>query len=293
MPHWNDDGEYGYFPRSQRIHTDNGLKARSQRGKIGQSWWSAAWIAALEQFTDRGRLSRGRSYARSGQVLSLDEVVSTIRARVQGSRPTPYRVTITLEQFTPEQWEQAIAAMAEEAQFAAQLLAGEMPQDINEAFAEAGVSLLPRSSGDLRTDCTCPDLANPCKHIAATHYILGEQLDDDPFMLFRLRGRTEQQILDGLNRHRRAVIGVAEDAPTYEGAVPGSEFPRLDDQIERFWEATASLDGLAVVPTAPTISMPLLRRLGNPAFLPEHELTELLAATYEAVSHTALKAPEQ
>jgi uncharacterized Zn finger protein len=291
MARWNDDWEY--YPSTKRIQTDKGLKARSQRGKIGQSWWAAAWIAALERFTDPSRLTRGRSYARSGQVLSLDETANTVRARVQGSRPTPYVVTITLKPLTDAQWEQAIAAMAGQAAYAAQLLAGEMPQDIDEAFVDAGMSLFPVSAADLKTACTCPDSANPCKHIAATHYILSEQLDDDPFMLFRLRGRTEQQILDGLNRHRRAALAVSEDASTYEVAGPAPDLPQLEEQLERFWEEAAPLQGLAVVPAPPNIAMSLLRRLGNPPFLPDHDLAQILSSTYEHVGLAALKAAEQ
>jgi uncharacterized Zn finger protein len=288
MARWNDD-QY-YYPQSKPIHTEAGLKARSQRGKFGQSWWAAAWITALEQFTDRGRLSRGRSYARSGQVLSLDEQEPAVHARVQGSRPAPYRVSIKLKPLTDAQWEAAIAAMAEEARFAAQLLAGEMPQDIDQAFAAAGVSLFPLHSGELVTDCSCPDPANPCKHIAATHYILGEQLDDDPFLLFRLRGRTEQQILDALNRLRRTALAVGEGAPEYELDEPGPEPASLENEVERFWQPAAPLDGLAVTPALPPVSQPLLRRLGNPAFLPDHDLAQILASTYDAVSQTAMNA---
>ena len=289
MPRWSDD--WDYYPPSQRIHTDKGLRTRSQRGKIGQSWWAAAWIAALERFTDSGRLSRGRSYARSGQVLSLDEKDDTVSARVQGSRPTPYRVTITLKRLTDAQWDAAIAEMAGEARFAAQLLAGEMPQDIDEAFAAAGVSLFPGAS-EIVTDCSCPDYANPCKHVAATHYILGEQLDDDPFMLFRLRGRTEQQVLDALDEHRRSALAVGEDGPAYEVAEREPQIAPLEDQIERFWQPATPLEGLAIVPAAPVIAMPLLRRLGNPAFLPDQDLAQLLAPVYDAVGQAALRAAE-
>jgi uncharacterized Zn finger protein len=290
MARWRDD-EYGYYQPTRRINTDKGLKARSQRGKIGQSWWAAAWIAALERFTDSSRLTRGRSYARSGQVLSLEEKGSSVHARVQGSRPAPYKITITLKPLTDAQWSAATAAMAAEARFAAQLLTGEMPQDIDEAFAAAGTSLFP-TSGEISTDCSCPDMANPCKHIAATHYILGEQLDDDPFMLFRLRGRTEQQILGELEKHRRTSSAVTEDGAAY--LIPGGEphAPSLEELVDRFWQPAAPVDSLAVTPAAPAVPMPLLRRLGNPAFLPDHELALLLAPVYEAVGRTALEAAE-
>jgi uncharacterized Zn finger protein len=292
MPNWRD-GEYDYFKPSQRIRTEKGLKARSQRGKIGQSWWARAWIAALERFTDPGRLSRGRSYARSGQVLSLTEKGDSVHAQVQGSRPTPYRVRITLKQFTREQWDKVIEAMAGEAAFAAQLLAGEMPQDIDTVFADAGVSLFPASAKDMTADCSCPDSANPCKHIAATHYILGEQLDDDPFMLFRLRGRTEQEIFDALHRRRRSALGVAEDGPAYDLREPEVQLTPLADQIEAFWQTSAPLDGLVTAPVPPAIPMPLLRRLGNPGFLPDDDLAQILAGVYDAIGRAALEAAER
>lgn len=289
MPYWDDSD---YFQPTQRIHTDKGLKTRSQRGKIGQSWWAAAWIAALEQFTDAGRLTRGRSYARSGQVLSLDEQGAAVTARVQGSRPQPYKVTITLKPLTDAAWDRAIDAMAAEARFAAQLLAGEMPQGIAEAFQAAGVSLFPTSMQELTTNCSCPDPANPCKHIAATHYILGEQFDDDPFMLFRLRGRTQQQVLDALAVRRKAGLAVAEEAATYDVRAPQPSTPPLQDLVAVFWEPAAPLDVLAVTPASPTVTLPVLRRLGKPGFLPEQDLTGLLASAYNAVSQAALKSEE-
>ena len=124
-----------YFPRTERIRTEEGIKAHSQHGQIGQSWWAKRWLAALERIIDKGRLQRGRSYARSGQVLSIEEKQGTILARVQGSRPTPYKVTIDLAPLSAAQWEAAITRMAGEALFAAQLLAGEMPAEIEEVFA--------------------------------------------------------------------------------------------------------------------------------------------------------------
>lgn len=287
------DWDYGYFQPTQRIHTDKGLKTRSQRGRIGQSWWARAWIAALEQFTDPGRLSRGRSYARSGQVVSLSEEDGVVRARVQGSRPAPYRVSITLKQLTREQWDKVIDAMSEEAGFAAQLLAGEMPQEIDEAFAAAGVSLFPQSVRDISADCSCPDDANPCKHIAATHYILGEQFDDDPFMLFRLRGRTEQQILDALHERRRSAPTLAEESPGYDVQEGRLEAAPLAGLIEGFWQPAAPLEGLAVAPAAPAVAMPLLRRLGSPAFLPDHDLAQILAEAYTTISRSALEAASE
>src|SRR5207249_5250545 len=134
-----------------------------------------------ERLVNPGRLARGRSYARTGQVVSLDIGRDGVKAVVQGSRPEPYTVQIKFKQLTDAEWERVIDAMAGEALYAARLLSGEMPEQIEEVFAAAGASLFPAERGDLETDCSCPDWANPCKHVAAVHYLLGERFEADPF----------------------------------------------------------------------------------------------------------------
>ena len=160
-----------WFKPNKAIKTKDGIKAQSKRGTFTKSWWAQRWITALERLVDSGRLSRGRSYARKGQVLSIDETKDGVAARVQGSRPTPYKISIKINHLTNAEWDKVIDALAEQAIFTAQLLAGEMPQDIEQAFERAKVSLFPSHRSDLQTDCSCPDYSNPCKHIAAAHYI--------------------------------------------------------------------------------------------------------------------------
>jgi uncharacterized Zn finger protein len=178
---------YSDFEPTRPIETEHGIQARSQRGQFAKNWWAMRWIGAMERLVDPGRLTRGRSYARKGQVLSIEEKGKGIEAWVQGSRPKPYKVTIRTEHLDERVWENLIDTLAGQALYAAQLLAGEMPADIEQAFEQAGASLFPARPGDLTTHCSCPDYANPCKHVAATHYILGERFDEDPFLLFRMR----------------------------------------------------------------------------------------------------------
>jgi len=279
--------DYDYYEFKERVKTDQGIKARSRRGKIGQSWWAEQWIQALERLVDAGRLRRGRSYARSGQVLSLEEEAGIILAKVQGSRRTPYKVTIGLSTLTDTQWEQVIDQMAAQAGFTAQLLAGEMPPDIEEAFTAAGVSLFPERGDDLATDCNCPDWANPCKHVAATHYILGEQFDEDPFMIFRLRGRTQEQILEAL-RARRADDAEEAADETFEEE-PETVVP-LEELMQNYWQPLEHLDTLSTTIKPPAVRLPLLKRLGRAAFLPNNDLSQLLAPTYEQITKAALAA---
>jgi uncharacterized Zn finger protein len=284
---WYD--RYGYerdeFEPSKPIQRDDGLKARSQRGAFAKNWWAEKWIAALERLVDPGRLSRGRSYARRGQVLSIDEVRDGVEARVQGSQRKPYRVRIQVEPLSGSQWDGVIDALAEQALFTAQLLAGEMPPDIETAFQAAGVSLFPAREGDLTTNCSCPDWANPCKHVAATHYILGERFDEDPFLLFRLRGHSQEQVIQEL-RGRRAAWAEAEegDEEAAEEIIP------LEGTLDHFWDAGMPLHEVAIHLKPPAVEMPLLKRLGDPGFIAEPGLQALLRPVYETISRSALEA---
>ncbi|MBN1147420.1 MAG: SWIM zinc finger family protein [Anaerolineales bacterium] len=272
---------FGFEP-TRPIETEDGIKARSKRGAFAKSWWATRWIEAMERLVDSGRLSRGRSYARRGQVLSIDEKKSAIEARVQGSRSKPYKVTIRVEPLDDAQWEKVIDALAERALFTAQLLAGEMPADIDEAFKVAGTSLFPTRRGDLETNCSCPDWSNPCKHVAATHYILGERFDEDPFLLFRLRGRGQEQILQAL-RQRRA----EQDALDGEEDEPEQIVP-LEETLERFWVFAEPLAQFSVSIKPPVVEMPLLQRLGEPSFVPDPGLQSVLRPAYQEISRAAI-----
>jgi uncharacterized Zn finger protein len=278
-----------WYPRykpTRPIPVEGGIKARSQRGAIGQSWWAKRWTEALHRIMDSGRLGRGRSYARRGQVMDVHEQEGEIRARVQGSRRTPYTVRIRVKPLGDEEWERVLDVLAGQAIFTAQLLAGEMPPDIEEAFAAAGISLFPSSARELETDCSCPDWANPCKHIAAVYFLLGEAFDDDPFMLFRLRGRTQEEVLAALRARRGAVeeeeAGLDPTALPVEEAAPTP----LPEDPAVFWRLGQSLDDFQVQPKAPQVPLSLLQRLGQPAFAPP-DLRSSLSAVYQHVTRCA------
>lgn len=275
-------GYYSYYRPSRPIETEEGIRARSQRGAFAKNWWASRWIEAMERLMDSGRLSRGRTYARKGQVLSIDETGEGVEARVQGSRPKPYKVTIQVTPLTDTEWDRVVDMLAEQAIYTAQLLAGEMPAGIEAAFDAAGVSIFPARGSDLLTDCSCPDWANPCKHIAATHYILGERFDEDPFLLLRLRGRSQEQILDSLRQRRVSEEAVEDDEEEAETVVP------LDDLLDSFWEFGTPLDEFSVAIKPPAIEMPLLKRLGEASFVADPGLQILLKPAFLAISQAAL-----
>lgn len=196
---------------------------------------------------------------------------SVITARVTGTRPTPYRVTIRLAPLPERVWHAAITAMAAQARFAARLLAGEMPRDIDDAFHAARASLFPQRAGELVTDCTCPDVANPCKHVAAVHYVLGEAFDRDPFLLFELRGRPKDLVLAALRRIRSASAPSTPDrtavprSPAADRSRRGAGAHTLagvtPERYERFRER---VDGLQFHIGTPAAAGTVLRHLGNP-----------------------------
>ena len=268
------------------IDVEGGIRARNTRGQIGKSWWAQRWSQALGRLMDSGRLSRGRTYARRGQVINIDEVDGAIAARVQGSRPRPYRVRIKLTALPDQAWERVMDLLADQAIFAAQLLAGEMPTDIEEAFAATGVSLFPAHSRELDTECSCPDWANPCKHVAAVYFLLGEAFDDDPFMLFRLRGRSEEQVLAALRARRTELPGDEGEQDAAGSQIRCSAPVPLPEDPTAFWRFGEPLDDLVFNPRAPATALGVLQRLGQPEFVRE-DIQSVLGPGYQQISRTA------
>ncbi|MGH3326368.1 MAG: hypothetical protein ACRDPT_00950 [Streptomycetales bacterium] len=260
MSRWSD----GFPPPSRPLRVEGGIKARSKRGAIAQTWWSGRFIGLLESFGMGPRLSRGRSYARAGQVLDLCTEPGAVTATVQGSRARPYRVRIELTPFREAGWARVEEVLAGQALFSAKLLAGDMPPDVEEALEDAGVALFPRSARDLAMMCSCPDWAIPCKHLAATFYLFAEELDADPFLLFVWRGRTRNALLDRLRALRGAPgPAAAREDPSWRSAMDEGVLP-LTACLEVFWTHAADLAG--VRRPEPSASSPdlLLRQLDPP-----------------------------
>lgn len=183
---WDYD-YYRYTPAPPR-EVKGGIKAHSRRGDFSSKWWAKRWIDVLESFNIGARLARGRSYARRGQVISIDIQEGNITAKVQGTRKTPYKISISVKTLKKKEWQEVARLLSGQVLFAAKLMNGEMPEEIEEVFFQAGFSLFPSKQKDLTTNCSCPDWSNPCKHIAAVYYIIGEEFDRDPFLIFKLRG---------------------------------------------------------------------------------------------------------
>lgn len=277
-----------YPPPSYPRRAKGGIKLAAGRGKIATTWWASRWVAALERMGWGPRLQRGRSYARSGQVLRYEIQSGAVTAQVQGSRAKPYEVTIGLKHFKPKEWDAAVEAMAKRVEFAARLLTGEMPETIEQAFRAASLSLFPRETGDIEVDCTCPDWETVCKHVAAVYYIIGEAFDKDPFLLFALRGRSREEVLSAI-RAARGLTGEAAGAKP--AAVPEPEDDSsVSSDPASFWNAGPALAGFKADPSPAGVPGGTLKRLGKFPLAEEARWLEpALRRTYSAAASLALK----
>lgn len=201
------DNPWPSHAESKPIPVADGIATSSKRGAMADSWWSQQFVEVLDRYGLGARMQRGRRYARSGQIVSFGVEPGRLTAKVQGSRSRPYEVNIDASSVTTDQWAKVDAALSSSVRFAARLLAGEVPPELVEVFADAGVSLLPVRWSELSAWCSCPDSANPCKHIAATLYVFADRLDTDPWLLLEWRGRTREQVLASLTSGAVAKTG--------------------------------------------------------------------------------------
>ncbi len=167
-----------------------------------KTWWGQRFLDALEEFTDSGRLARGRSYAGDNRIKQWRVKDGKVAAKVRGNanpyygvykEPT-YSVSVQMAHLTEQQWRHVLQRIVGRAGIVARLLLDEIPENIETVFAEAGAHLLPANYRDFVVSCSCPDYAVPCKHIAGACYRLAGMFDQDPFLLFEMRGLAHEQL---------------------------------------------------------------------------------------------------
>ncbi len=264
------DRDGRFYEAGRPIEVDGGIAVRAKRGKIGEQWWSRRFVDVLEQICDGGRLARGRAYARKGQVMDFALAPGQVTGRVQGSRPQPYEVTITIAAFDDAQWTDVVDALGGQALYRAALLAGDMPHEIVDLFAERDLPLFPDRL-DIR--CSCPDWSVPCKHGSAVLYVLAEAFDDDPFLVLAWRGRDRDTLLGALR-------GTPEPLPTVD-PLAVDEDP-LEDRLADYYSPGISLSRLRERPSRVTAPPELLlRALDAPPVKVRHiPLVDLLRPAY-------------
>ncbi|PZD72312.1 hypothetical protein C1752_03899 [Acaryochloris thomasi RCC1774] len=253
--------------------------------QFSRTWWGQRFIAALERLVDPGRLSRGRSYARGGKVKSFRIKKGLVTAEVRGSvnpyfgvyKEPLYITTIEFQSISKANWAAAIAYVASKASLLSRLMLNEIPDNIDDAFAKLDLHLLPDSESDFTTTCSCPDWSNPCKHIAGVHYLIAKELDNDPFLLFELRGLSRDNLKaeleksplgQALSAELAAQQSTSEPDPTYF-TQPKTQTIETPD-LKEFWQGTKRLpQTLEPLPPA-TVPAVLIKKQGDyPAFWPK------------------------
>jgi len=239
--------------------------------KFGNTWWGKAWLDALEQraLVDPNRLPRGRTYARQDRVRDVELSPGQLRARVWGSRDDPYTSTLSMRVLTSQQWDTVLDLAMNKASNVAALLAGEVPSAI-------GDHVLP-DRGDLGPECSCPDWAEPCKHVAALCYVAADMFDADPFALLTLRGRGRDAVLTEVRARRSKRLGV--------DLSPSSDQPRGADPTisaaQAFRRVPIPLQQSAPLPPHPVGLVQLAVAPGADAGIDLHDLTELVGDAAE------------
>ncbi|HIK52070.1 MAG TPA: SWIM zinc finger family protein, partial [Oscillatoriales cyanobacterium M59_W2019_021] len=259
-----------------------------------REWWVQQWLDLLDKYRFKKRLERGRNYARQGNVLSIEFKGDKIISRVQGTEAEPYKQSLWLDTFTDEDWDCIIQTLSQQALFSAKLMAGEMPANIEDVFATNGLRLFPFSLSEIHSKCSCPDKANPCKHIVAVYHLLGDRFAEDPFVLFQLRGRTKEETIEALRQIR------GEDPRST--SVPEIE-PNLTSEqpidLESFWKYDRQLESSLVVITPSPETHTILELLGEISIADSGKrtsqtrnsqaLNDYFQQVYQIVSQTALR----
>ncbi|MEB3339237.1 SWIM zinc finger family protein [Okeania sp.] len=240
-----------------------------------KEWWTQQWIDLLNSYRFKKRLERARNYARQGNVLSLKFKEQRIIAQVQGTAPEPYKLSLWLDTFSDEDWNYIIQTLSERAIFTAKLLAGEMPQNIEEVFAANGLRLFPFTLEEIHSRCDCPDKARVCKHIAAVYYLLGDRFSDDPFLLFQLRGRTQEKILAELRQKRgqseyekateteQIKSEKTQEQQSVTNSIYATSVIPENIKLEQIWEYNQQLDSSLIVITPSPSNETILDVLGK------------------------------
>ncbi len=224
----------------------------TDQGLGEQPWWVEQWMELINSYRFKKRLARAWIYAREGNVISIRFEGRRVHARVQGTDEEPYKVKLWLDVLNDEDWEYVLEALTQKASWSAQLLAGIMPVDIERAFAASGKRLFPFKLQEVRSECSCPDKANPCKHISAIYFLMGDRFREDPFVLFQLRGRTRHQLIKDLAKQRLKVIkqltAEAKSTASINQLTPTHTHKALINP-NLWWSYEANLDAELVVIT--------------------------------------------
>jgi len=267
--------------------------------KQSRSWWGQKFITALESFTDDSRLKRGRAYASDSRILVFAITESGVAATIRGNKnpyfgvykEPKYLTEIMLTPISAEEWTEIIARLSSKASVVAKLLLNEVPENIEDCFKRT--KLLPTKRKDLITECSCPDYSNPCKHVAGLCYRLAQELDQDPFLLFQLRGLSKEALQrelaksplgrilsDGLDESELE-LKKSSSLHTEPKTLSRNTIPELRE----FWLGSKRLPSSMPMPSSTSVSAIIVKKQGDyPAFWhKENSFIETMEELYQRV----------
>ncbi len=251
--------------------------------KHSRTWWGQKFISALESFTDSGRLQRGRAYSGDSRILHFDITKGMATATIRGNvnpyfgvyKEPLYGTEVKMTAIADKEWTKIIANMSSKASVVTRLLLNEVPENIEDSFTSVGKHLLPYNSKDFHTECSCPDYSNPCKHIAGLCYRLSNELDQDPFLLFEMRGISKEDLQAELIKSPLGKVLALElgdrtldpeSVTTYftrPKTVAITETPTL----KQFWQGQKRLPQSIPLATSTSVSAIVIKKQGdNPSF---------------------------
>lgn len=269
--------------------------------KLSRTWWGQRFIEALTDIMDEGRLGRGRSYRSPNRIQKFEIVENSIKASVRGNAnpyygvyevPT-YKITIEMQTIALRDWKRLLQKLGSNAAWVTRLLMDEIPDEAVSFFSAEGYPLLPESSDDFFTECSCPDYSNPCKHIAGVYYRVASMLDEDPFLIFELRGMPRAKLKQEL---RQTPLGQAlesklsqESSGPIQPAAQRFSQPEVEPlqpiSFNDFWALPAGFSELECLPAPEGIPGLLVKKQGDhPAFWKnDHSFIETMESIYNLV----------
>ena len=275
----NDFGWYYDKPKQKPLAPDAGIRINARAA--GSTWWGQQWLRAFNQISDSNRLPRGRAYAGNGSVLDIQFSENHILAKVQGSRPAPYKVEISIPAFSEKEKQTVAGLVGDNPDLLSRLLNRELPPELDDACAREGVHIFPRRWNDLQADCSCPDWAMPCKHLAAVIYVVANEIDKNPFLVFDLHRFDLPAALEQ--------AGYATLQTRRIEATPYASLRRTDPEhtATPFRPDPAALDALdfSILPDCRDVLLTILA--DKPAFYPDGDFKTVLKKMYTGVARYA------
>jgi uncharacterized Zn finger protein/superfamily II DNA or RNA helicase len=252
----------------------------AERITYGKTWWGQQWLQALTRIDEANRLPRGKTYANKGAVRALKIDVNEISAQVQGSKPRPYKVRLTVRLFEKKEKADLLEEIRQNPALLAQLLNRQLPPDLIEFADRRGIRLFPRSFGELQAGCSCPDYAMPCKHLAAVIYLIANEIDQNPFLVFQLKGL---DLLSELSNDEATGVSGGMDSVLSVRHLLTDELPEEDDDEDEGngWKPDEAARAAIDFSTLPSLADSLLDLLEPDTTFTKRDFLKDLGKAYK------------